>query len=178
MLRSSLLLFALGMMLTSNALFAQGANAAEYVSETFQFQFTPPEGMKLVETGSAFVLKATFPTSADTDNNLTIKISPAYKVGSFQAFQDLIIAANEVGSAPRWSQEHTLLAKEALPPVGEGWPAWRVKLQWREQVYQSQFVLVETPEAYLWINYSATPDSFAADLPHFQAFLASLEVIK
>lgn len=156
---------------------AHAQEGQRYEDQVFRFAFEQPDWLTLAPSGNAFFLAGSFTDQKGHGTaKVNFKITPRYKVESYEAFCQFIIESTQVGEHPAWSARHTLLSKTPLEPVGQ-WRAYEVQTRYRGEPHHYAYVLAETPAAYLWVTFAPQPDGYQSGLPRFLALMETLEAL-
>ena len=75
------------------------------------------------------------------------------------------------------SQAHQLLKKEKLNEFEKLGDAYYVELQWNGKIYCCCYILVETSTTFLWIDFTATTESYDENVIKFKKIMETIAII-
>lgn len=117
------------------------------------FQVKVPTWLNLKETGSRFAWGGTLPPVKGIENAILIKIFDKEEFASLQDFKKYIVEDLSVGQTPPWSKSHIFMGKKDLNDFTRIGSSYKVYVMYGGLIYHCVYVLLETPKAYLWINF-------------------------
>jgi hypothetical protein len=146
-------------------------NSREYVHSSFNYQVHIPKWLDLKETGTSFSWGGTLPAVEGIENAILIHAFLKNNFESFEDFREYIIEALEFGQAPPWNNSHTFYGKKELGKYKNIGYRYRVYMIWENLMYHCEYILVESNTAYLWINFTSTPETFDINIDKFNEFM-------
>lgn len=154
-----------------------GIKQLTYVDSTFNFKVTIPEWYNVIETDTPYILAGTLPAVEGIENAIAIK---PYKKSenSFEEFEEYVVKHMIFGGPVRWSETHLSMGKNELDEYKEIGKSYKVYLMRYKLLYHCQYVLVETKTAFLWIDYTATQETFDKNKDKFDEFMSGFEVMQ
>lgn len=156
---------------------ALGIEQLTYIDSTFKFKIAIPEWFKVMETGTPTVFAGTLPEEDGIENAIAIKSFD--KSGkSFEDFEEYIVKHMVFGQTVKWSNTHSSMGKKELDEYSEIGTSYKVYLIQNKSVYHCQYVLAETETAYLWIDFTATQETFDKNKGKFDEFMNGFEIMK
>ena len=101
------------------------------------------------------------------------------KFESFEDFQRVYIKGNKFGKVTLYSENHIWYGTNPrdFKEIKNGVTS-RVFTFFKNKIYHHQFNLIETPTAYLWIQFTATPETYKENLPKFNEFIKGFRVLE
>jgi len=147
------------------------------VDTVLGFKAIIPAWFKLRETGSDWTLGGMLPAVDGIENVIMIKAFPKKDYVDMAAFKDFIIGTWTFGTHPKWSAEHVCYGikdMEDVPGIGKSYSASNF---WQNHIYTCKYVLAESKTAFLWIDFTATPNTYELNLPKFDEFLKGLKLL-
>jgi len=148
-----------------------------YVDSTFQYACKVPSWLNLLESGNDAVWGGTFPAVDGVENALIIIGSSKDKFESFDQFKEIHLTGNTFGQPVKWGADQTWLGQNELTEIEHG-AKRKVYIFWNGLIYHNQFVLLETKTAYLWIKFTASPETYDKNIGKFEEFMKGLELLK
>ncbi len=144
-----------------------------YTDTTYNFQFRIPHWMEEGNERGAIGWIGVMPPY---DGYATIGVEVYYKEdhASFDAFKKLMAEDVTVGQPVPWYYHDTCTSKKDLGRYKDFGPTCEVRYG-RKYLQRSQYVLAETPTAYLRIEYEATEDTYEMNLPRFHEFMSGFK---
>jgi hypothetical protein len=155
-----------------------GIETLTYQDYTFNFKVKVPNWLHLQETGSVYFFGGTLPAVKGIENAIMIKSYDKAKFESFKIFRKFVAEDLVYGQSPAWSKAHKSMGGKPLGKYRKLGYAYKQYFLLEGLVYHCQYVLVETKTAYLWIDYTATDETFDVNLPKFEEFMDGFELTK
>lgn len=149
-----------------------------YIDSTLHFKVAIPNWFNLIDTGTPFIWGGTLPAVDSIENAIIIKSSPKEAGATFQDFENFVVGKWKFGGHPNWSETHVCMGIKELPEFSGLGKSYKVYLMNGRLLYHCQYVLIETPAAFLWVDFTATQTTFDANKGKFEAFMAGVEVMK
>lgn len=149
-----------------------------YIDSTLLFKVVLPNWLKLIDTGSPYFWGGTLPAVDSIENAIVIKSSPKDGNAVFREFEDFVVGKWSFGGHPNWSDEYVCMGIKELPEFSQLGKSYKVYLMNGGLLYHCQYVLIETPATFLWVDFTATQTTFEPNKEKFQEFMAGLEVMK
>jgi hypothetical protein len=150
-----------------------------YVDSTFNYKVEIPEWLTLRETGNDKIIGGTFPKIENIENALMIKGFDKSEFKSFDEFKEIYITGNKFGKETLYSKNHIWYGRNErdLKIIDNGISS-RVFTLFNKMIYHNQYVLIETKNAFLWIQFVATPETYELNLPKFNEFMLKFELLE
>lgn len=136
-----------------------------------------PSWLQVMETGNSNAWGGTLPAVKNIQNAILIIAFNKSKFKDFEDFQRIYITGNTFGKATLFSEQHIFYGRNEkdFQKVPNG-VASKLFLFYKQKIYHNQFVLLETSKAFLFINFTATPETYDENIPKFKQFLEGLKV--
>jgi hypothetical protein len=147
-----------------------------YLDSTFNFKVKVPEWLHLYETGSEFVWGGSLPVVKGIENVIVIKCFDKKEFKSLNQFKEYVVEGLSFGKSPSWSKSHTFMGKKVLGKFKNIGDTYKVYFMLDKLIYHCEYVLLETPTAYLWVDFTSTEETFDLNIHKFEEFLTGLEV--
>lgn len=154
-----------------------GIEQLTYIDSTFSFKLLVPSWFNYIDTDDPRIFVGMLPPVDDISNAIAIK-SYFKKGKSFEEFAEYIVEHMVVGQFVNWSADHIAMGKKELEEYQNLGKSYKVYLMQGKLIYHCQYLLIETATAYLWIDYTATPTTFAQNKDKFDEFLKGFEKLK
>lgn len=158
---------------------AGGIENLVYLDRTFGYKTEVPKWLNLRETGSDKTWGGTFPAIDGIENAMMIKGFEKSAFKSFEHFKEIYITGNKFGKKALYSESHIWYGHNPkdLHDIKNG-VSCRVFTFFQNKIYHNQFSLIETENAFLWIQFVATPETFELNLPKFTEFVDGIELVE
>jgi hypothetical protein len=147
------------------------------VDSLLGFKAIIPAWLQVKETGSVMAFGGMLPAVDGIENAILIKAFPKEKYADMAAFKDFVIGTWKFGEHPNWSAEHVCYGMKDMDYIAGIGQAYRCSNFWRNHIYTCKYVLVESKTAFLWIDFTATPTTYEANLPKFDEFLKGFRLL-
>ena len=153
-----------------------GVDTITYLDSTFNYQVVIPNWLHLMETNSVNILGGTLPAVDGIENAIVIKSFGKKDYKSLKDFKKYIIEDVVFGQSPPWSNSHKSMGKKDLGKYKDIGGAYKAYWKIDRLIYHCQYVLLETETAYLWIDFTSTPETFEKNIVKFEEFLNGFNV--
>lgn len=151
---------------------------AVHIDSTLGYQVVIPDWLELNENPLNGFWGGGFPAVGGVSNALYIKGFDKSKFDSFEKFVEVYITGNKFGKTTLYSKNHKWYGYNPrdLKKVNNGITC-RVFTFFQNNIYHHQFVLLESKTSYIWIQFTATPDTYDVNLPRFNEFMEGLKLL-
>ena len=153
-----------------------GIGTLTYIDSTFNFQVEVPDWLHLLETGSVYIWGGTLPAINGIENAIAIKSFDKKKFNSFNKFKKFVVEDLVLGQLPTWSSSHKFMGRKDLGKHKNIGNEYTVYWMRGGLMYHCKYILLETKTAFLWIDYTATPETFDKNINKFEEFMDGFEV--
>ena len=154
-----------------------GEDHIEHIDSLAGYKITVPQYWQIKETPTRNILSGVFSKTHGIENALALKVNLKAEFSDFKEFKDIVIARYEVGDQMKWSQAHQLLKKEKLNVFEKLGDAYYVELQWNGKIYCCCYILVETSTTFLWIDFTATTETYDENFIKFKKIMETIVII-
>jgi hypothetical protein len=155
-----------------------GIDTLFYIDSTFKFQVIVPNWLNLMETGTKYAWGGKLPKTNGIENAILVKSFEKDKFKSLKEFKNYIIEDVKFGNTPKWSSKHKSMGKKDLEPFNQIGSTYKVYWMLGTLIYHCKYVLVETKTAYLWIDFTATNETFDINISKFEVFLKGFKIVE
>ena len=147
-----------------------------HVDSAFGYSIAIPSWLEVKETGSINKFGGTLPVVSGIENAILISCFEKTEYESFEEFQYIYLTGNHFGQPTKFSKEHVWYGQNQLYKLDRG-VEQKVFLYWQNKIYHSKFILLQTPKAYMWIQFMSTPETYDKNIEKFNDFMSGLTVI-
>lgn len=148
------------------------------IDSTFNYSVSFPDSLELIDTGSDRIFAGILPTPNNEENSISITSFFKNEFSSWDRFVEVFITGNKPGQQTLFSPEHILYGFSTNDTPFKLGVRKRLFTISNNKIFNYEFALVETPTAYLWIQYGSTPDTYDYNIERFNQFLDSFEILK
>ncbi len=141
------------------------------------YKITVPQYWQIKETPTRNILSGVFPETNGIVNALALKVNLKSEFSDFNEFKDIVITNYEIGDKMKWSNKHELLKKEKLNLFKKIGEAYYVEMEWNNKVYCCCYILAETSNTFLWIDFTATKETYDTNFIKFKELIETIEII-
>lgn len=149
-----------------------------YIDTICHYQIKLPYWLKLRETGKTGAIGGTYKAENGEEIAFLIKSFSRFSFNNFDEFGKWVVTGMIQGKPVAWSQEHLCLEKKEAGKTKNGLLDYKVTIAHKGVAYSSRYVLAETDNAYLWIEYTSTGKNAETYMSKFEEFLEGLEIKK
>ncbi len=150
----------------------------KYIDSTFKYEVDIPDWLTLRETGNPELWGGTLPAVNEIENAILITGFHKTEFKSFQDFKNKIVEKNVFGQPTQMSSNYIFMGKKVLDEIPNIGPVYLQYHMWNNRLYDCQFVLTETETAYIWINFTATRETYDKNLEKFKEFMKEFKIIE
>ena len=147
-----------------------------YLDSTFYYKVKIPIWLHLRETGSETAFGGTLPAVNGIENAILIKGFPKSSFKSFDEFKEIYLTGNKFGQPTKYSKEHIWYGQNGIIEISNGVKE-KVFTFWRNKIYHNLFFLLETKSAYLWIQFTSTPETYDTNISKFDEFMSGFKIL-
>jgi hypothetical protein len=146
-----------------------------YKSDKFGFVLLVPSWLNIHKTDTAFSFGGTMPAIDNIENAILVTGFSKNDFASFTDFQRIYITGNVFGKETLYNKQQIWYGRNErdFKQIDNGVSS-RVFTFYNKKIYHNQFVLLETSNAYLWIQFVSTPETFDVNIAKFNDFLKGL----
>lgn len=152
-----------------------GRDHINYADSIYGYSMTIPKWWDIKETPSPDFFGGTFPEIDKSKSALLFKAFEKEKFKTFQNFENWVISGYKSGDTPKWSDDHKVLFKKNLAEFTSVGKAFKVQLKAEDTFYNSCYIIVETSKSYLWIDLTATRESYDANYKKMEEIMAQFK---
>lgn len=133
--------------------------------------------MTLRETGNTKSWGGTLPGVNGIENAILVTGFHKSEFRSFDEFKHIFLTGNKFGNKTLYNNQHIWYGQNDLIEIENG-VKQKVFTLWDNHIYHNQFVLLQTPSAYLLVQFVATPDTYDVNISKFEIFISGLKILK
>jgi hypothetical protein len=139
------------------------------------YSIEKPSWLKLMNTNNPDLWGGLFPALHGIENAVLITGFDKSKFKSFQDFEHIYITGNVFGKTTLYSDNHVWYGRNDrdFQKIKNGVSS-RVFTFFKNKIYHNQYVLLETSKAYLFKNFTSTPETYKENLAKFDEFMKGL----
>ncbi|QIE58701.1 hypothetical protein G5B37_03725 [Rasiella rasia] len=158
----------------------RNARKVIYLDTLNGYQAEVPKSLEIQETNSPYNFCMMIPRKEGRKNAICVNSANKQDFQSFEDFKNHIIGNPEYfrdnGRNWLWGNQSKLI--NVTPVTFQKFDSFKVSIDIDDRIILGQFILIETNESYLWINYVADEDTFDSDLEYFKIFLNKFELLE
>jgi len=154
-----------------------GKDNIKHIDSLSGFSITIPLWWKIRETPNISMFGGTFPEINGIQNALLFKAFDKQAYKSIKEFEDWVIAGYEIGDVPKWSDSHTFLLKKRIKNFSTLGNTYKVQLMRHNRIYVSCYIILETSNSFLWIDFTATKETYDINFPKLKLLLDSYKTL-
>lgn len=160
----------------SGVTFGQGTGSTR-IDTIFNYEVKIPGWLHVIETGSPTIFGGTLPAVNGIENAIAIQGYSRSAFKSFDEFKFVFLTGNKFGEPAKFDKEHIWYGQNELIEIGNG-VKQKIFMYWQNRVYHNEFVLLQSPTAYIMIRFVATPETYDINLPKFDELLSGFKMKK
>ena len=156
----------------------QGIDNIEHTDTLLDYKINIPIWWKIRETPNIFMFGGTLPAINGIENAILFKSFQKNEFKDLEDFDNWVIKSYKIGEFPKWSNSHTILLKKENEDFKKFGKSYFVQLIRGGKLYECQYIIIETSKTYLWIDFTATKETYKVNLEKFSEILNRFEIIK
>lgn len=150
----------------------------EYIDSVYCYKVDLPSWLKIKETGNSNMWGGTLPSINGCENAILIISFERDKYETFDEFKYEIVEKYKMGDNINNNPNQKFLLRKELEEIEGIGPSYKVQILTSGIIYNCNFVLTESKTAYIFINFTATPETYDLNLPKFKDFMSGFELIE
>ena len=144
----------------------------ELVNPVGKYVIDIPDWFNVIESPSDNIFIGTFPDNNNVKNAVSITYFPKDQYDSLDDFNTKEVTGyktlDKIGSGTM------LLRDELTPPENATGIAYKMQIMNQGRMFEMQYVTYESSEAYILVNFTATPETYDKNAIRFRTFLKGL----
>ena len=156
----------------------ESAKKITYIDSANDFKITVPKWVYIRETNDKDFFGGTLPAINEIENAIVISSARKSKYNSFKDFKKFIIEDSGYvkGAKPKWANDRTFISIDPDSLPKDNYSAYKVVVNRNGNIFVSKFVLAESKTAYLFLQFTATTDTYPINVNKFHEFLSKLKI--
>ena len=154
-----------------------GIDNIEHTDSISGYSLIIPLWWKIRETPGTNLFGGTFPAVNDIENALIFKAFDKSEYKNIKDFENWVIGDYKLGDLPAWSNTHKVLLKKRTQDFKEIGKSYKVQLMWGSQLYHCCYIIVETSNAYLWIDFTATVETYNRNFSRLKDIMSNYKTL-
>lgn len=154
-----------------------GIDNIEHTDSTSGYRLVIPLWWKIRETPNERLFGGTFPEINEIENALLFKAFDKSEYKNLKDFENWVIADYKMGDTPKWSDSHFIILKKELEEFKDIGKSYKVQLMRNGFMYNCCYIIVETSNSFLWIDFTATQETYDMNFPKLKEILASYKTL-
>lgn len=156
----------------------QGIDNIRHQDSTLNYSINIPLWWRIRETPSASLFGGTLPAVDGIENAVMLKSFDKSDFKDVDDFENWVIKKYKMGDTPEWSGSHTILLKKESKEFNKIGNTYMVQLMRGGKIYHCCYIVAETKDTYLWIDFTATETTYDVNLKKFKELLGGMEIVK
>ena len=154
-----------------------GEDNIEHTDSISGYSLIIPKWWRIIETPNTSLFGGTFPAVDKVKNALIFKAFDKSEHKNIKAFEDWVIADYKMGDTPKWSNSHKMLLKKELDEFDDIGKSYKVQLMWNGSLYHCCYIIIETSNTYLWIDFTATQETYEVNFPKLKEIITKYKTL-
>lgn len=143
-----------------------------HIDSTNGYSVAVPDWWNILETPPNF-FGGIFPAVDSIENALIFKSFKKSKFKGLVDFENWVVNDYSTGQTPAWSNDHTMLLKKRLKDFQELGNTYKVQLIRGGKIYDCCYIITETNNAYIWIDFTATSTTYPKNFDKFKEIIST-----
>jgi hypothetical protein len=156
----------------------KGIDNIKHTDTLLDYKINIPIWWKIRETPNIFMFGGTLPAIDGIENAILFKSFQKNEYKDLEDFDNWVIKSYKIGEFPKWSNNHTILLKKENEDFKKFGNSYFVQLMRGGKLYECQYIIIETSKTYLWIDFTATKETYNINLEKFSEILNRFEIIE
>jgi len=149
----------------------------KHVDSISGYSIVIPLWWSIRESSHPNLFSGLFPRTKGIVNALAFKVYHKKRHFDLLDFENWIINDYENGESPKWSDKHELISKKEICDFSDIGKAYKVKLLFKGKTYVCCYIMVETSNSYLWIDFTATTETYELNFEKFKSLMENYKTI-
>ena len=155
-----------------------GEDNITHTDTILNYKLNIPIWWKIRETPSITLFGGTFPEIDGIENALLFKSFSKENFDNITDFENWLIREYKIGDVPNWSDgSHKLLLKRELNEFENIGNSYFVQLNRAGQIYYCCYIAVETSNTFLWIDFTATEETYDKNFIKLKEIIENFKII-
>lgn len=154
-----------------------GEDNIKHIDSLAGYKVIIPQWWNIRESSTRNILSGILPKTKEIANAIAFKFNLKGGFTDLNEFKNIVITGYKTGDSMKWSNEHTLLKMEMLDDFEKIGSAYYVELEWRNRTYCCCYILAETSNTFLWIDFTATKETYDINFPKFKELINTVTLI-
>ncbi len=154
-----------------------GIDKLTYIDSTFKFKVAVPSWLNLKDAGTPRFWGGTLPPIKEIENAIGIK-SYDKSGATFEDFVEYVTGGMVPGQKMFWDESHVSMGGKILSEYEDLGKSFKLYFLWNGLIYHCQYVLTQSETAFIWIDYTATQETFDESKQKFDEFMSGFEILK
>ena len=154
-----------------------GKDNIKHTDSVAGYSLVIPNWWRIRETPNNMLFGGTFPAIEDVENALLFKAFDKSKFDDIDTFERWVIADYRLGDKPKWSRSHSIVLKRELENFEDLGKSYKVQLMWGSSIYHCCYIIIETSTSFLWIDFTATQDTYDVNFPKLESIMANFKTL-
>ena len=154
-----------------------GVETIKHIDSTSGYSIVIPNWWKIRETPNNSLFGGTFPEVNKVQNALLFKAFNKTDYKNLKKFEAWVISNYKLGDIPKWSRNHKILLKQEIDDFKNIGNSYKVQLMWNGSIYYCCYIIVETSKSFLWIDFTATNDTYDINFPKLKELLKKYKTL-
>ncbi len=156
----------------------KGVDNIHHQDSTLNYSINIPLWWRIRETHSSDLFGGTLPAIDKVENAVLLKSFTKDNFKNLNDFDNWVVKKYKTGDTPEWSDSHTVLLKKELKDFKKIGKAYFVQLMREGLIYHCCYIITETKDTYLWIDFTATKETYDINFIKFKELINGLEIMK
>ena len=154
-----------------------GQDKIGYSNLTYGYELIIPKWWEIKEAPSPNFFGGTLPEIGKSKSAVIFKAFEKDKFKTLENFENWVIAGYKSGATPKWSEDQKVLFKKNLTEFDSIGKAYKVQLKAGDSFYNCCYILVETSKSYLWIDLTATRETYDANFRKLESIMSEFKAL-
>lgn len=154
-----------------------GQDQIYYTDTTFAYSVIIPKWWEIKETPNPIFFGGTFPEVEKSKSALLFKAFDKEKFKTLKNFENWVITSYKSGDIPKWSEHYRVLFIKNMDEFASIGKAFKVQLKADDAFYNSCYIIVETSTFYLWIDLTATRETYDVNFKRLEKIMSQFKVL-
>ena len=154
-----------------------GADNIEHVDSISGYSLVIPKWWKIRETPNESLFGGTFPAVDEIQNALIFKAFNKSEFKNIKEFENWVIEDYKMGDSPKWSNTHKIMLKKQQDEFSDLGKSYKVQLMRNGYLYDCCYIILETSNSFLWIDFTATKETYKLNFPKLKEIMTNYKTL-
>lgn len=153
-----------------------GVDSIDHTDDIGAYKITIPLWWRIRQTPDPSFFGGTLPAVNGIENAILFKSFAKDGFDDFDEFNNWIINDYKAGDYTNWSNQHRIVSQHRIDNFSDIGNSYEVELNRNGYTYKCCYIIVETSKAYVWIDFTATENTYNENFQKLEDLMYLFEI--